>query len=66
MNLIYPVSTKEPAIAGIGCPDNHHLTSLAECIGWNLGDLVHDAKESGIRGVETPLESLRCMRRESA
>jgi hypothetical protein len=66
MNLIYPASTKEPAVAGIGCPDNHHLTSLVECIRRNLGDLVHDVKESGIREVETPLESLRCMNWESA
>jgi hypothetical protein len=47
MNLIYPASIREPAIAGIGCSDNHHLNGPIESINGNMGDLPSHAKESG-------------------
>jgi hypothetical protein len=53
MNLIYPTSTREPAIAGIGCMDNRHLHDLVEFIIRNLGGPVNDVKESGSSGLET-------------
>ena len=31
-NLIYPMSTEEPTIAGIGLSDNRHLNDLVESI----------------------------------
>jgi hypothetical protein len=52
-NLIYPASTREPAIAGKGEHDNHHLTDLVESISGNMGEPSDDAKESGSRGWET-------------
>jgi hypothetical protein len=47
MNLISPMSTAEPAIAGKGRKDNHHLHDLAELISENLGDHSWHGKESG-------------------
>jgi hypothetical protein len=65
-NLIYPVLTEEPAIAGIGCLDNRHLRDFVESIVENLGDLAADANGSGSRRVETLSENLGCVCRESA
>jgi hypothetical protein len=65
-NLIYPVPTEEPAVAGIGWVDNRHLNSCVESIIRNVGDPLDDAKESGSKGVETLPENLRCVWRESA
>jgi hypothetical protein len=47
MNLIYPVSTEEPAIAGIGPSDNRRLHDPVESIIVNVGDLSDDVNESG-------------------
>ena len=66
MNLIYPLPTEEPAIAGIGLFDNRHLRDLVESIDGNMGDPADTAKESGSRGLETTPENLRCVCRESA
>jgi hypothetical protein len=52
-NLIYPASTQEPAVAGIGCMDNHHLRDRVESIKRNLGGPLGDDKESGSSGLET-------------
>jgi hypothetical protein len=53
MNLIYPAPTEEPAIAGIGLPDNRHLNDLVESITMNVGDHSRNEKESGSKAVET-------------
>jgi hypothetical protein len=58
MNLIYPVPTEEPAVAGIGCQDNRHLRDFVESITRNLGDPPDGANESGSMGLETPPENL--------
>jgi len=60
-NLIYPMSTEEPAIAGIGQLDNRHLTDLVESITRNLGAPSADGKGSGSRGLETTSENPRCV-----
>jgi hypothetical protein len=53
IDLIDPASIRKPAIAGIGCPDNHHLNGLVESINGNMGGPAGDVKESGSRGLET-------------
>jgi hypothetical protein len=65
-NLMYPASTEEPAVAGIGWIDNRHLRDFVESIVENLGDPSGDVNESGSRGLETTPEILGCVRRESA
>jgi hypothetical protein len=57
MNLIYPVPTEEPAIAGIGCCDNRHLHDLVESIIRNVGDPSDNANESGSNELETAPKS---------
>ena len=46
MNLIYPLPTEEPAIAGIGWVENHHLQDSVESVIRNTGELSENAKES--------------------
>jgi hypothetical protein len=53
MNLMYPVPTEEPAIAGIGWTDNRRLHDLVESIIRNVGDSLTDVKESGSTDWET-------------
>jgi hypothetical protein len=65
-NLMYPMSTEEPRYAGTGLVDNRHLHDPVESIRMNVGDPSGDGKESGSRGMETRLENLRCVGRESA
>jgi hypothetical protein len=65
-NLIYPVPTKEPAVAGIGCMITATYVISLESIDGNMGDLADDGNESGSRGLETTTENLGCVCRESA
>jgi hypothetical protein len=51
--LIYPISTEEPAIAGIGYFDNRHLNDFVESIVRNLGDSSDNVNESGSSELET-------------
>jgi hypothetical protein len=57
MNLMYPVPTEEPAVAGRGCGDNRHLLDCVESIIRNLGDSSDNANESGSRGLATTPKS---------
>jgi hypothetical protein len=57
MNLIYPLPTEEPAIAGIGWLENHHLHDSAESVIMNTGERTWDVKESGSRRLETTPKS---------
>lgn len=57
MNLIYPMSTGEPAVAGIGYLDNRHLRDPAESINGNMGDPADDVKGSRSNGLVTVLKS---------
>ena len=66
MNLIYPVLTEEPAVAGIGWLDNRHLRDFVESINGNLGEPLVDVNESGSRRLETTPENLGCDWRQSA
>jgi hypothetical protein len=66
MNLIYPVSTEEPAIAGLGPSDNRRLHDPVESIVVNVGDPLDNVKESGSRRLATTSENLQCVWRESA
>jgi hypothetical protein len=56
-DLIYPVSTEEPAVAGIGCMGNHHLRDPVESINVNMGDPSDDAKERGSKELATALKT---------
>ena len=57
MNLIYPMSTGEPAVAGIGYLDNRHPRDPAESINGNMGDPADDVKGSGSNGLVTVLKT---------
>jgi hypothetical protein len=57
MNLMYPVPTEEPAIAGIGWTDNRHLHDLVESIIRNVGDHSRNVQESGSSRLETTSKS---------
>lgn len=57
MNLIYPVPTREPRYAGIGCLVTTTYVILSESIHGNMGDPSADGKESGSRGLETTPET---------
>jgi hypothetical protein len=60
-NLMYPMSTGEPAIAGIGWVDNRHLNDFVESITINMGDPSDDANESGSSELETTPKNLGCV-----
>jgi hypothetical protein len=66
MNLIYPVSTEEPAVAGIGPSDNRCLHDPVESIIVNVGDPSDDVNESGSTDLGNQSQILGCVRRESA
>jgi hypothetical protein len=57
MNLIYPLPTEEPAVAGIGWLENHHLHDRVESVIMNTGERPWDVKESGSRWLETTPKS---------
>jgi hypothetical protein len=42
----YPLTVRDTAKSGMGCLDNHHLTSLVESIYMNVGGSRADAKIS--------------------
>ena len=58
MNLVYPVSAEEPAVAGMGPSDNRRLHDPVESIIVNVGDLANDVKESGSRRAGNSAEIL--------
>jgi hypothetical protein len=60
-NLIYPVPTEEPAIAGIGCRITATYLISLESITVNMGDPSVDANESGSTDGETRPEILGCV-----
>jgi hypothetical protein len=66
VNLIYPPSAEEPAIAGIGCTETATYVISFESSIVNMGGPLDDGKESGSRESENGSENLRCIRRESA
>jgi len=57
MNLVYPVSTGEAAIAGIGRWITATCVILSESINGNMGDPSDDVKESGSSGLVTALKT---------
>lgn len=58
-NLIYPVPTREPAIAGTGRWITATYVIALESITVNMGDLSDDANESGSKELETTLKIAR-------
>ena len=46
-NLIYPVSTEEPTVVGIGCMVIATYVIALESIYVNMGDPLHDVNGSG-------------------
>jgi hypothetical protein len=47
MDLIYPVSTEEPTVVGIGCRVTATYVIVLESIDVNMGDPRHDVNGSG-------------------
>jgi hypothetical protein len=45
-NLTYPIPTREPALAGIGCGITATYVISLESIIVNMGELAWDVKES--------------------
>jgi hypothetical protein len=66
VNLTYPISAEEPAIAGIGWRITTTYVVSLESIDVNMGGPSDDAKEGGNKGLVTASENLRCVGRESA